>query len=61
MVLYTCKKCNKEFDNKHNFVYHINRKFPCIYDEVNDIKNNQRSYVSHYMGPKKELINTHFN
>ena len=38
MVLYTCKKCNKEFNNKHNFVYHINRKFPCIYDEVNDIK-----------------------
>jgi hypothetical protein len=27
----------------------------------NDIKNNQRSYVSHYMGPKKELINTHFD
>jgi hypothetical protein len=43
MVLYTCKKCNKEFDNKHNFVYHINRKFPCIYDEVNDIKNNQKT------------------
>ena len=43
MVLYTCKKCNKEFNNKHNFVYHINRKFPCIYDEVNDIKNDQKT------------------
>jgi hypothetical protein len=45
MVLYTCKKCNKEFNNKHNFVYHINRKFPCIYDEVNDIKNDKKTDI----------------
>lgn len=26
----------------------------------NDIKDNPNSYISHYMGPKKELINNHY-
>jgi len=30
MPIYTCKKCNKEFDRKCNYNYHINRKFSCI-------------------------------
>jgi hypothetical protein len=38
MVLYICKKCNKHFNRKQCYDVHINRKFPCIYDEVNDIK-----------------------
>lgn len=27
----------------------------------NDIKSNEKSYISHYMGPKKKLIPKHFN
>lgn len=27
----------------------------------NDINNNEKSYISHYMGPKKNLINKHFS
>jgi hypothetical protein len=30
MVLYKCEKCNKEFNKKHNYEVHINRKFSCI-------------------------------
>jgi hypothetical protein len=30
MVLYKCDKCNKEFNKKHNYEVHINRKFSCI-------------------------------
>ena len=30
MVLYKCEKCLKEFNKKHNYEVHINRKFSCI-------------------------------
>ena len=30
MVLYKCDKCLKEFNKKHNYEVHINRKFSCI-------------------------------
>ena len=33
MVNYKCKKCNKNFNKKSNFVRHINRKFSCIPEE----------------------------
>ena len=29
MVLYKCEKCLKEFNKKHNYEVHINRKFSC--------------------------------
>ena len=29
MVLYKCDKCLKEFNKKHNYEVHINRKFSC--------------------------------
>jgi uncharacterized C2H2 Zn-finger protein len=37
MVLYTCEKCNKEFNQKSNYLKHINRKKPCITNENNII------------------------
>jgi len=37
MVLYTCEKCNKEFNQKSNYLKHINRKKPCITNESNII------------------------
>jgi uncharacterized C2H2 Zn-finger protein len=37
MVLYTCEKCNKEFNQKSNYLKHINRKKPCISNESNII------------------------
>ena len=33
MVNYKCKKCNKNFNKKSNFIRHINRKFSCIPEE----------------------------
>lgn len=30
MVTYICSKCNKSFDRKNNYEYHINRKFSCV-------------------------------
>jgi hypothetical protein len=41
MVLYICKKCNKEFNRKDNYNTHLNKKFPCIKNiskKNNDIK-----------------------
>jgi uncharacterized C2H2 Zn-finger protein len=37
MVIYTCEKCNKEFNQKSNYLKHINRKKPCISNESNII------------------------
>ena len=37
MVLYACEKCNKEFNQKSNYLKHINRKKPCISNENNII------------------------
>ena len=30
MVEYTCNKCLRIFDHKHNYLYHINRKRSCL-------------------------------
>ena len=37
MVLYKCEKCNKEFNQKSNYLKHINRKNPCILIDNNII------------------------
>lgn len=29
-TVYTCNLCNKIFDRKGNYEYHINRKNPCV-------------------------------
>lgn len=29
MVVHTCYKCNKTFDKKNSYDYHMNKKFPC--------------------------------
>jgi len=40
MVLYTCDKCNKTFDQKNNYSKHINRKKPCHQTINKDDENN---------------------
>ena len=37
MVFYKCEKCNKEFNQKCNYMTHINKKFSCI--SANEEKN----------------------
>ena len=37
MVLYNCEKCNKEFNQRSNYLKHINRKNPCILIDNNII------------------------
>jgi uncharacterized C2H2 Zn-finger protein len=37
MVIYKCEKCNKEFNQKSNYLKHINRKKSCISNETNTI------------------------
>jgi hypothetical protein len=39
MVLYICKKCNKHFNKKQCYNVHINRKFPCSYEDIIDETN----------------------
>ena len=36
MVNYTCDKCNKLFDKKFNYLAHINKKFPCQPNILNE-------------------------
>jgi len=36
MVFYKCEKCNKEFNQKSNYIVHINRKKSCIINEETD-------------------------
>ena len=38
MVFYKCEKCNKEFNQKSNYIVHINRKKSCII--INDDTDN---------------------
>ena len=33
-MIYTCNNCNKEFKQKSNYLFHMNRKIPC-YNKVN--------------------------
>jgi uncharacterized C2H2 Zn-finger protein len=60
MVLYKCEKCNKEFNQKSNYVIHINRKKPCniniiinekkiLYkcDKCNKEFNQKSNYLTH--------------
>ena len=32
MVKYTCNKCGKEFTQKGNYIKHINKKTPCVFE-----------------------------
>ena len=45
MVLYICKKCNKEFNRKQCYDVHINRKFPCSYEEINNKKTDNNKII----------------
>lgn len=38
MVNYTCEKCNKYFDKKSNYITHINRKYKCKNDMLDETK-----------------------
>jgi hypothetical protein len=40
MVLYICEKCGKHFNKKQTYNIHINRKYPCVYEEINNIEKN---------------------
>ena len=37
MVIYKCNKCNKEFNQKTNFISHINKNISCIDVNINII------------------------
>jgi uncharacterized C2H2 Zn-finger protein len=39
MVFYKCEKCNKEFNQKCNYISHINKKTPCINTNEDEDKN----------------------
>ena len=38
MAFYTCTICNKIFNQKCNYTYHLNRKFKCV---NNNVTNNE--------------------
>lgn len=37
MVLYICKKCNKEFTRKSNYLSHTDRKYPCVNKVISNV------------------------
>jgi hypothetical protein len=54
MVLYTCDNCKKEFTSKCNYIFHINRKYPC---KNNNILNNLKCiYCNKYYYDKHTLL-----
>ena len=56
MVLYICKKCNKHFNKKQCYNVHINRKFPCTYEDIIDETNkNNTNNTSNLCNKNKEL------
>jgi len=77
MVFYKCEKCNKEFNQKSNYLSHINRKNSCISKNNNDDDNinvilykcekcnkefNQKfNYISHINKKKSCNINDNDN
>jgi uncharacterized C2H2 Zn-finger protein len=45
MVLYKCDKCNKEFNQKSNYIIHTNRKKPCNINDNNKIIINEKKIL----------------
>jgi len=63
MVKYICEKCNKEFNQKSNYIKHINRKNPCNNEEINFItykcnkcfkEFNKKSNYTNHINKKKD-------
>ena len=44
MVLYRCNRCEKEFNQKSNYIFHINRKYPCKKITNNNLINDDNNY-----------------
>jgi uncharacterized C2H2 Zn-finger protein len=45
MVLYKCEKCNKEFNQKSNYILHTNRKKPCNINITDNIIINEKKIL----------------
>jgi len=58
MVCYKCEKCNKEFNQKSNYMSHINRKKSCIIDDIININTITNTNTIIY---KCEKCNKEFN
>lgn len=66
MVEYTCNKCFRTFDHKHNYLYHINRKISCVNakDKLVMLINNRPNIKKNISDKMEELdksITTVFN
>jgi len=42
MIEYKCNRCNKIFNKKSNYQSHINRKYPCKQQDINDDANGHK-------------------
>ena len=61
MVKYKCNRCNKTFNRKSNYIYHINRKRPCKLVSQNNHKISHKNECSkcHKIYANKSNLNRH--
>ena len=53
MVKYICEKCSKTFIRKTEYTRHVNRKFPCGNNAIDNDHNDQKREMNNH-----ELIET---
>jgi uncharacterized C2H2 Zn-finger protein len=56
MVEYNCEKCLKKFDRKDSYQKHINRKYPCISNEISNIKDDKIDQIEKQIAKLTILI-----
>jgi DNA-directed RNA polymerase subunit RPC12/RpoP len=59
MVIYKCNKCNKEFNQKTNYISHINKKISCI-DCVAQNVNDEINIIISLLSIKSHNKHVHF-
>lgn len=56
MVEYTCQKCNRIFNHKHNYIYHIRRKNSCIPEKPEEKQEEKPKEVQVVEKESKSLV-----
>lgn len=61
MVLYNCEKCDKVFNRKSTYIYHINRKNPCLQEYISINKRMNPNESKHICVYCKKSFTTNSN
>ena len=55
MVKYECEKCGKVFDQKYNYIRHLNRKNPCA-EQHKPVQSNENNKLNLLIAKLEEVI-----